>query len=348
MFDDLPRLPAMGVGSYASPGWLAPFRKAMRDGQAGPDDIAEAFEDATRLAIGDQLEAGVDVLCDGELARQRFVYEMYDRIPGLTRHPVGRRLGVPGYDRAPLFTADARLEAPDGLGLVAEFETLRRLAPDRAVKIAFPGPCTFAGNIRPGAAYGDGAKGRAGLLEDIAALVRREIEALEAAGAALIQLDEPGFANPPAGLSFADARDLVNLCTAGRGDRLAVHVCFGNNASRPFVRRDMGRFADEMAGLDCRLLLLEFANREMSEVALLAGLAERFEIAAGVVDVKNWHVESAEEVAGRLRQVLAHVPAERLWVTADCGFSAIPRFLARAKMQAMVAGARLVRAELAA
>lgn len=348
MYDDLPRLPVMGVGSYAAPGWLTPFRQAMRSGQAGPDDIAEAYEDATRVALDDQIEAGIDVLSDGELQRQRFVYEMYDRIAGLERHAVGRKLGVPGYDRAPAFTAGERLRAEGGLGLVAEFETLRRLAPGRAIKIAFPGPCTFAGNIHPGPAHGSGPAALEALLDDIVALVRAEVIALAEAGAEMIQLDEPGFAHPPAGLSFAQARDLINRCTEGHTARTAVHVCFGNNASRPYVRRDMTRFAEEMGGLDCRLLLLEFANREMSEIDLLAGLAERFEIAAGVVDVKNWHTETAEEVAERLRRVLAHVPPERLWVTADCGFSAIPRFLARRKMQAMVAGARLLREELAA
>ena len=102
---DLPLLPTMGVGSYATPGWLFLFRDHLRDGTTGPADIDEAFEDATRIAIADQVEAGIDVISDGELRRMRFVYEMYDRLRGMERIAPRRRLGVPGYDRAPKFAA---------------------------------------------------------------------------------------------------------------------------------------------------------------------------------------------------------------------------------------------------
>ncbi len=92
--------------------------------------------------------------------------------------------------------------------------------------------------------------------------------------------------------------------------------------------------------------MLEFANREMSEIEVIARLSQRFEIAAGVVDVKNFYLESADDVARRIEQCLAHVAPDRLTVTADCGFSALPRHLARDKLRAMVAGARLVRGRL--
>lgn len=338
---DLPILPTMGVGSYATPGWLFLFREHMRE-SAGLADVDEAFEDATRLAIADQIEAGIDVISDGELRRMRFVYEMYDRLRGMERVPPVRRLGVPGYDRAPKFTAVAPLTAPGGLGIVEEFRQLRRLCPDRAVKIAFPGPMTFARNIAPGTAYAD----REQLLADLVAIVRAEIAALAEAGADLVQLDEPGFANPPDGITHEAAAEAINAALAGHRDRTAVHVCFGNNASRPYVRRDFGRLFPALGRLDCRMLLLEFANREMADLDRLPALAERYEIAAGVVDVKSFHQETPEEVAERIRRVLAYVPAGRLAVTADCGFSAIPRWLARAKLQAMAAGARQVRETL--
>ena len=170
---DLPLLATMGVGSYATPGWLFHFRAGMRQGVAGPEDIDEAFEDATRIAIGDQIDAGVDVISDGELRRMRFVYEMYDRLGGIERTSAPRRLGVPGYDRAPHFTAAERIEAPAGLGIVREFERLRELCPDHPLKIAFPGPVTFARNIAPGAHYGTG--GGAALMDDLIAIVREII-----------------------------------------------------------------------------------------------------------------------------------------------------------------------------
>ena len=82
---DLPLLATMGVGSYATPGWLFHFREGMRQGAAGPADIEEAFEDAARIAVADQIEAGIDVICDGELRRMRFVFEMFDRLSGIER-----------------------------------------------------------------------------------------------------------------------------------------------------------------------------------------------------------------------------------------------------------------------
>lgn len=340
----LPPLATMGVGSYATPGWMFPFRKAMRDGSAGTEDIDEAFDDATRVVVSDQIEAGVDVLSDGELRRQRFVYEMYDRLQGIERVPPGRRLGVPGYDMAPSFVATAPVTAPEGLGLVSEFEALRRIAPDHPLKMALPGPMTFATNIAPGSAYGSG--GIEALLDDLGKIIATELSALNRAGAAFVQLDEPGFAHPPDGVSMTVGAAAISRTLEAAQGTTAVHVCFGNNASRPFVRRDFGRLMPAMGNLACDMLLLEFANREMADLAFLPDLAAEHAIAAGVIDIKSFHVETAEEVADRLRRVLDFIPAERLYVTADCGFSAIPRWLARAKMTAMVAGTQIVRTEL--
>jgi len=337
----------MGVGSYATPGWLFPFKSAMRDGSVGEGDISEAFEDATRIAIADQVEAGVDIISDGELRRQRFVYEMYDRVQGLQRQKVARRLGVPGYDMAPVFLAEERIRAPEGLGLVAEFEDLQRLAPtDVTLKLALPGPLTFASNILPGGAYGDGAAGFEKLMADIIAMVRAEVQALSAAGVQIVQLDEPGLPRPPAGISIAEGASMINEALAGTNTTTAVHVCFGNNASRPFARRDFARLLPGMDRLETDILMLEFANREMADVDCLQDLSQRYYIAAGIVDVKNFHIESAEEVRDRTRKILAHMPAEKLLVTSDCGYSAIPRWLAQKKMNAMVSGAELARKDL--
>jgi 5-methyltetrahydropteroyltriglutamate--homocysteine methyltransferase len=344
---DLPLLPSMCIGSAASPGWLFVFRERIRDGGAGPADVEEAFDDATRIAVDDQLEAGLDVICDGEVRRNRFVYEMYDRLTGLERLPPARRIGVPGYDRAPKFVARQRLAvAAGGLGVVEEHRRLAAMCPGRPLKIAFPGPLTFARNIEPGAAYGEGAAARARLLDDLIGVVAAEIAALAQAGATLVQLDEPGFANPPWDLTVAAGAEAVNAAIGARRELCAVHVCFGNNASHPYVRRDFGRLLPGLDRLNCRMLLLEFANREMADLERLKELSRGYEIAAGVVDVKSFHEETAEEVAERIRRVLAYVPAERLAATADCGFSALPRWLAKSKMKALANGARLARGEL--
>ena len=340
MMPEPPLLPAMGVGSYAAPGWFIAARRLMREDKWGAHDIEELLDDATRIVVADQLEAGVDVITDGELRRQRFVYEMYDRITGLERVPPRRRLGVPGYDRAPSFVASGPLAAAEGFGVVEDFTALRRLVPERQLKIALPGPLTCAAWIDPG------GRGAAAVMDELGGLVRAELKALEAAGADYIQLDEPALPRRPYGLDAEQGAALINRTLDGLSARLAVHVCFGNNAGRPFADRRLGPLLAAVQALECHQLVLEFANREMAEVEILATLAQRFEIAAGVIDVKNFHPENADDVARRIRQCLEHVPAEKLTVTADCGFSALPRYLARVKMGAMVAGARLVRAEL--
>ena len=284
----------------------------------------------------------MDILSDGELRRSRFVYEMYDRLTGIERLPPGRRLGVPGYDRAPHFVARERVTAPHGLGIAGEYRRLRELAPGKPLKVAFPGPMTFMPKIEPEGPYGGD---RMALLDDIAGIVRDELDRLAEEGAELIQIDEPGFTDPSHGLDNRLCAEAVNKAVAGHAERVAVHICFGNNASRPYAPRGLGRLLPGMAMLDCSMLVLEFANREMADLDLLPALAERYRIAAGVIDVKSFHVETPEEVAARLERVLAVMPRDRLWVTADCGFSALPRWLAREKLRAMVAGTRLVRGQ---
>jgi len=339
---DLPLLPTLTVGSYAAPGWLFSFRDLIRSGGAGPADIDEAFSDATRLAVADQIEAGIDLVSGGEMRRSRFVYELFGRLEGLERMAPARRLGVPGYDRAPGYRAAGPIRAPGGLGIVAEYEELRALCPGRPVVIAFPGPLTFAGRIDTGS-YGAGAAAGQKLLEDLAEIARAELQALLERGAPLVQIDEPGLPRPPYGLSFEAGAEMINAVIGVAPDRCAVHVCCGNNASRPAVRRDLGRLYPSIGTLQCATLLLEFANREMADLEGLADLSQRYRIAAGVVDVKSFHEESGDEVAARIERVLNFVPAERLIATMDCGLSALPRWLARRKLHALVEGARQVR-----
>jgi 5-methyltetrahydropteroyltriglutamate--homocysteine methyltransferase len=338
-------LPSMGVGSYASPSWLVAARARIREGAFGPQDVEETLEDAMRIAVADQCEAGLDILSDGEMRRQRFVYEMFDRVTGLQRVPPARRLGVPGYDMAPRFVTTERVQAPRGLGVAADFETLRRIAPGRRLKAALPGPLTLGASIEPAGGY-DGRAAR--LIEDLVAIVRAELRALVAAGADHLQLDEPSLTTGALGLNLPAATGVINRVLDGIPGFTAVHVCFGNNAGRPNAERSLGRLFPAIQTLACRQLVLEFANRQMAEVERLRDLGASHEIAAGVVDVKSFHVETPEDVAARIRRVLEVVPAARLTVTADCGFSALPRWLARAKLRALVEGTRLVRAELGA
>jgi 5-methyltetrahydropteroyltriglutamate--homocysteine methyltransferase len=337
---ELPLLPTVCVGSYAAPSWFIAAQRLVREGQMGDQEVNELLEDAITICVNDQIEAGIDILSDGEFRRQRFVFELFDALEGLERLPVQRRLGVPGYDRAPRFRRISRIKASKGLGTVAEFETLKRRVPHMPLKIALPGPLTFAAFISAeGEAVSD-------LFGELGALVRQEIDALVSAGCNYIQLDEPGLTIAPYGLSLDAAASAINGVLANVPASTAVHVCFGNNAGRPFADRRLSRLVPALRKLKCKQLMLEFANREMAEIELLKPLSEQFSVAAGVIDVKNFYVETADDVAQRVTRCLAFVSPEKLIVTADCGFSALPRHLARAKMRAMTAGARLVRDKL--
>ena len=336
----LPVLPTMGVGSMAAPGWFIASWRAARKGEWGAHDVEELFEDATRTVVADQMEAGVDIVSDGELRRQRFVYEMFDRLTGLERVAPRRRLGIAGYDMAPHFTVAGKIEAPDGLGAVEEFALLKALAPDIPLKVAIPGPLTFLQAIELNGGSRDAA------LDPLVAIVRAELVALAEAGAALVQIDEPGLPRAPHGLSHSEGAGIIGRCLQGVAARSAVHVCFGNNAGRPFADRRIGPMMDAIRSLPCDVLMFEFANREMAELELMAALADRFAIAAGVIDVKNFLVEDADTVARRIDLCLRHIPAGALWITADCGFSALPRYIAKQKLAAMTAGAAQMRARL--
>jgi 5-methyltetrahydropteroyltriglutamate--homocysteine methyltransferase len=333
-------LPAMGVGSYAAPGWFIAVRQLLKDSDLGEIDARELLEDATRVVVEDQIEAGLNVISDGELARQRFVFEVLGRLSNLARVPPPRRLGIAGYDKAPSFVSIGPIAATQGLGTVAEFERTRTIAPDHWIKIALPGPLTFASYIAPG------ERSREVVLAELVSVVRAELVALAQAGCNYLQLDEPGLTHMPYGMSFEEGARTINRAIEGVPGRIAVHVCYGNNAGRPMADRRLKPMMPALMSLSCDQLLLEFAAKQMSDVELLGELAGKFEIAAGVIDVKNFYLETPKDVAERIETCLKHVPAERLGVTCDCGFSALPRYLARQKMQAMVAGTKLVRARL--
>ena len=332
------------VGSHAHPGWFAHGIAAAERGEYGPADLAELLEDGVALAIRDQDEAGIDVISDGEMRRAGFfTAEFYRHLTGVRPLPPDRRLGVGAHDGLHKFAVDAPIEAPRGLGVVEEFESARRLT-DRPLKVTLPGPYTLSGRLSygPGGVYPT----RVAAAEAFVPIIRAELERLVDAGAERIQIDEPSPAIHPD--SSADFVGLFNAAVepaSGRA-RLGAHLCFGNFLGRPLAPRSYRPILDAMLGFAVDELVLEFANREMSEVAILREISDAGrDVAAGVIDVKNSHVETPEEVAARIEAILdTGVPAERLTLVPDCGFSQTPRHLAVGKLRSLVAGRDLVRA----
>jgi 5-methyltetrahydropteroyltriglutamate--homocysteine methyltransferase len=177
-------------------------------------------------------------------------------------------------------------------------------------------------------------------------LVNKELRQLVAAGAAFIQLDEPSAAGRTPMLPVEETVKLFNKTVEGVQAKISLHVCFGNNQGRPAMKRTYKPLFPGILDVKADQFALEYANREMAELELWSQYAGDRELAAGVIDVKSMYLETPEDVAERIRVVLQHVKPEKLYLTCDCGFSASSRGLARAKLNALVAGAAIVRKEL--
>lgn len=340
MTDHLPIIPTHTIGSHAWPAWLFTALEAMQRGEYGPKDWQETQDDAVDTALRDQEDAGVDIVTDGEMRRIGFFTAFfYDHLTGLTERPPQRKVGIPGHDQREGYLAVEALRAPDGLGLVAEFDYLRGRT-TRPIKLPVPGPYTLAGRIAPGSVYKD----RLEVAYALSDIINAELKALVAAGVRNIQLDEPSYAvhatNPQ------EFVRLFNQTVDGVDAHIGVHLCFGNFVGRPVARRSYRPLFPYILDMNADQFALEFANRELAELDLWKEFPSNKEFAAGLIDVKNYYCETPEEVAARIRAALKVVSADKLSVTPDCGFSQTARWAVRKKLAAMVEGARIVRREL--
>jgi 5-methyltetrahydropteroyltriglutamate--homocysteine methyltransferase len=334
-------LPTSVIGSYAWPSWFITAVEAMRRGEYGPADMQETLNDAVDVALRDQEDAGVDIVSDGEMRRLGFfTADFYNRLTGLRTLPPERRLGPAGHDQREHYEAIDRIAAPDGLGLVAEYHYVRTRT-TKPIKMPCPGPFTLAGRIAPGSTYHD----RMDVAQALSEIINAELKALVKAGVDFIQLDEPSYAvHPDNPRAFVE---LFNQTVRDVTARIGLHLCFGNFVGRPVARRTYQPLFPHILDTRTDELALEFANRERVELELGKPIAEAGKtLAAGLIDVKNYYIETPDDVAERIRAALKYVPADQLTVVPDCGFSQTARWASRAKLKAMVEGAKIVRAEL--
>jgi len=336
----LPLIPTAVVGSHGRPGWWFAAVKALDRGEFGPGDLEEMLDDAADTAIRDMERAGVDIITDGEVRRlDGYVDSYYAIIKGIEAIPVRRKAGPWGYDQQTRYAAIGRIETPPGgLGIVKEFDYLARHTAHRT-KATCAGPLTFGSRIHPGAVY----PGVVEVAERFAEVINDELRGLVAAGAEFIQIDEPARGN----VSGSEMARLFNMATAGVKAKLAFHVCFGNRFGRSRFPRTYAPYFPGLLEAQADQFVLEFAGREMSELALWKRFGAGRNLGAGVIDVKGFNQDTAEDVAGRIRQALDVCPADKLTVTPDCGFGWSPRYMCNQKLGALVAGAALVRRELA-
>lgn len=330
------------VGSHARPSWFVAGIDAAERGEFGPADLAEMLDDAVDLALRDQEEAGIDIVSDGEMRRAGFfTAEFYRHLTGVRPLPADRRLGAGGHDQQHQFALLEPVAAPDGLGVVAEYRYAATRA-SRPLKVTLPGPYTLSGRLRTGP--GEVYRHRNDAAEAFVPILRAELTELVEAGATFIQIDEPSPAiHPDAPADFSALFNAAVEPIVGRA-RIGAHLCFGNYLGRPLARRTYRPVLDAMLGFRVDELVLEFANREMAEVEILGEIAAAGrDVGAGIIDVKNYYLETPEDVAERIDTVLAAgVPAARLTLVPDCGFSQTARWATTAKLRALVAGRELV------
>jgi 5-methyltetrahydropteroyltriglutamate--homocysteine methyltransferase len=185
-----PLLRTTVVGSYGLPPWLWAAKEQVRAGAFGERDLEETLDDAVRMAIRDQEEAGVDLITDGEMRREHFTLSFYERLGAVRRDPPQRKAGPPGYDTMPVYSLEGRVEAPQGLGIREEFRQAKPLA-SKPLKVTCPGPLTLLPRLPP---VGGERKGEVlGVAREVAAVINRELKGLVEDGAQWIQVDEPAL-----------------------------------------------------------------------------------------------------------------------------------------------------------
>jgi 5-methyltetrahydropteroyltriglutamate--homocysteine methyltransferase len=332
------------IGSYPFPGWLE-FAARHLD-EFGETDRAELIDDAVATAIRDQMEAGLDVITDGEQTRLDFNLSFYGFIEGIElESSPPRRFGPPAHDQRGKHKVTGELRAPRGLGTVEDFDRLQRLAPaGPTLKASVPGPYTLSGRLEANAQYQD----RYALTEALLPIVRAELEALVEAGCREITIDEPSmscYAHRESPRRFVEIFNRTVEPVVGKC-RLSTHLCFGNYKGRAVGLRRYAPMFPAFLEMKVDEVHVEMASREMAELEVVQTIAKRMDAAVGIVDVKSYYVETPEDVAARVRACLTHAPAERLSFAPDCGLSQTARWAARQKLKNMVAGVAMVRKAL--
>jgi 5-methyltetrahydropteroyltriglutamate--homocysteine methyltransferase len=356
-------LPTTMVGSYPRPKWFH-YQLLGRDTRVAFKhvDHAEAFADATQTVIHDQEAAGLDIVTDGQMCFDDYVgsigsfcWYMYERLPGFEpakeEHPAA--LGATSMTKEIALLSDWGAVVNSGpvrqgpLRLVDLYTLAKRYA-TRPLKISVgAGPVNLAWHVHY-QHYKDARE----LSYALAPIFNAEMKALVAAGATFLQYEDLGAWLPLFTGDTADFKwiaEVVRQCIDGVEAKIAWHFCYGN----AWGNRLAGLFP---AGYEAVLpyfydlpidqFVLDFANRGMVDLAALKSLPADKEVAVGVIDVRTSMIETPDQVAERIRKVLDVVPPERVYLTTDCGMKPLARMVAQMKLQALVQGAQMVRAEL--
>ena len=331
------------VGSFPQPEWLIDRETLShivpRVRQTGlwrvSDEFLEAAQDdATLLAIGEMERAGVELITDGEIRRESYSNRFATALDGVDIENPGEVLGRSGQPTiVPRVVGPIKRNQPVQ---VRDVEFLRANT-SRRIKGTVPGPFTMSQQVQ-----NDHYPDRATLAMDYAVAVNQEVKALFAAGADVVQLDEPWLQ-----AHADDAREFgvaaINKALEGMSGTTGLHLCFGYAA---VVKNKASEYAflAELEGSAVDLVSIEAAQPNL-DLSVLAKLPSKTMV-VGVIDLEDAAVEPPESVAARVREALKYLPPEQLMLAPDCGMKYLPREVAFGKLQAMVQGVELVREEL--
>ncbi len=338
-------LPTTVVGSYPQPDWLIdrdnlkarlpPRVRAREIWRVAPAFLEQAQNDATLIAIRDMERAGIDIITDGEMRRESYSNRFATALDGVDIDQPGSALDRTGHPNpVPRVAGAIRRLRP------VEVEDVRflRANTDRVIKITLPGPFTMAQQ-----AQNDFYKTEEELALAYAAAVNAEARDLKAAGADVIQLDEPYLqARPQKAMQYGVAA--INRALDGIPGPTALHLCFGY-AHVVHERPSAYSFLPQLAEARVDQISIEAAQPHL-DLGVLKDLAHKIMI-VGVISLGDPAIETADEVAARIRAILKVLPAERVVPAPDCGMKYIDRAAAFGKLHALAAGAAIVRHELA-
>lgn len=332
------------IGSYPFPSWLEFASQHLEE--FGSNEFTELQDDAVIVAIHDQMEAGLDVITDGEQSRLDFNLSFYGYLKGIESNEKPLRVfGPPAHDQRGKHNIVGELTAPGGLGVVEEYQRLVRLAPEGpTLKASVPGPYTLSGRLNPNQQYPD----RYAITEALLPLVRSELEALVKAGCQEITVDEPSMSCYAYKEDTKRFVEIFNRTVEGVYGKthLSTHLCFGNFKARAVGPRQYAPMFPDFLEMNVDEIHLEMASREFSELEIIEEIARAKDVAVGIVDVKSYYIETPEDIASRVRHCLKYASPERLSFAPDCGLSQTARWAARLKLKNMVAGVKIVRHEL--
>ena len=328
------------AGSLPKPAWLAEPKTLWAPWRLEGDALAEGIEDAVRLAVRDQVEAGIDIVTDGEQTRRHFVTTFLEALEGVDfEHRRTVRIRNRYDADVPVVVGPVARRHP----VFVDAARFLRGTTERRVKVTLPGPMTMVDTL-----YDAHYRSREKLAWAFAEILNAEAREIEAAGADVIQFDEPAF-----NVFFDEVRDwgVRTLERAAQGLKCttAVHICYGYGIKANIDwKKTLGsewRQYEQVFPLLAESAIgqvsLECANSHVpiDLISLLAGK----DVLVGAIDVASEEVETAEKVAETLTQALKHVPMERLYPCTNCGMVPLSRDVARGKLRALAGGAALVR-----